>query len=166
MRIHNAASKEEGRTTHSRYSGLLPQSKDTLIRHRNKNGQDAAWWLASKSLYFTFGLSKTTTTGTQGGLTENKDMFSPEHRIWRELSLVDDSELSVGVNVNAPICLYTVYQPCDIKKQLRWNRLPPHPILWQPIVQDKWWMKMDGWMDQVLSSQCAVQQQLAFTQAF
>lgn len=54
-------------------------------------------------------------SGNAGGLIENKDMFSPEHRIWRELSLIDDSELSVGVNVNVSICLYAVYQPCDEK---------------------------------------------------
>lgn len=53
--------------------------------------------------------------GNAGGLIEKKDMFSPEHRIWRELILIDDSELSVGVNLNVSICLYTVYQPCDEK---------------------------------------------------
>lgn len=63
------------------------------------------------------------------------NVFSPQHRIWHELSLIDDSELSVGVNVNVSICLYTLYQPCDGKATCpacgpplpydSWNRLPP-----------------------------------------
>lgn len=59
------------------------------------------------------------------GLIENKDMFSPEHRIWRELSLIDDSEMSVGVNVNLSIFVSILYISPVMKRQLSWNSAPP-----------------------------------------